>query len=72
MNQALTHSAQSGELLKCPHCSKAQESPVKDYVVPGRVGKSSTTKEQCEHCDAWFSIECTSPGSFIVAKTQAD
>lgn len=70
MSQTATFSAQCGELLKCPHCSKAQESPVEDYVVPGRVGHSSATKEQCEHCDEWFSIECAAPGCFTISKTQ--
>ncbi|HFS8928971.1 TPA: hypothetical protein ACH1VU_006247 [Pseudomonas aeruginosa] len=72
MNQSTPLTVPNGELLKCPHCSKAQESPVEDYVVPGRVGSSSATKEQCEHCDEWFTIECVAPGSFIVTKTQAD
>lgn len=71
MSQTATFSAQSGELLKCPHCLKNQESPVEDYVVSGRVGSSSATKDQCEHCDEWFSIECTAPGYFTVSKTQA-
>lgn len=47
-----------GAMLTCPHCAKAQESVVEDYVVPGRVGAGSATIEQCEHCDDEFEVMC--------------
>lgn len=67
MNQGQDEQYRVGsEILKCPHCGEAQEDTVDDYVVPGRVGSSSATQEQCDHCDKWFEVECVASGQFTV------
>lgn len=50
----------AGEILKCPHCGKEEDSPVEDFVVQGqfaRVGPDSRVQDQCGWCDGAFAVE---------------
>lgn len=52
--------------LQCPHCKREQEAKVWEFVVPGRVGPTSATQDECEHCNAPFRVECIAPAEYEV------
>ncbi|MBI6883078.1 hypothetical protein [Pseudomonas putida] len=61
---------QAGTATICPHCKKAQEGAVEDYVVPGLIGAASSAKDQCEHCYKPFTVRCVAPNRFVVSKAR--
>jgi hypothetical protein len=59
----------TGQILKCPHCGKPEESPVEDYVVQGRfaqLGPESRVEDQCGWCDGHFSVERVDQDTYCV------
>lgn len=56
-----------GDLVKCPHCGKAQEEPVQEFVIPGRIGEASVSNNECIWCDRAFSVEKVSAAEFLVS-----
>lgn len=42
--------------FNCPHCNKAQEGTIGDYVISYRSGTNSIATTECGWCDAEFSV----------------
>lgn len=55
-----------GATLHCPACGKPQEGKVEDFVVPGRIGSSSEAEDECDGCNAAFSVTCVAVDQFEV------
>jgi hypothetical protein len=61
----------TGEILKCPHCGKEEDSPVEDFVVQGplaRIGPTSRVEDQCGWCDGAFAVERVNQDTYLVEK----
>lgn len=57
----------TGAIVHCPHCGKAQEDLVEDFVVPGCSGPSSVQRHDCNDCYRPFTVGHVGEGTYSVA-----
>ena len=57
--------------INCPHCGEPV-GHVGDFVIPGRIGPSSVSREysDCGDCDGIFSVEKTSATEYTLTPVQ--
>ena len=55
--------------FNCPHCDAKQDDLLEDWVVPGRTGPASRTREKCYNCGKVFVVEYTG-NEFTVEKAR--
>lgn len=57
----------------CPHCRKdpsgGDNAPIKDFVVPGRVGDESAAEDRCYDCNKPFIAMKNPSGTFSMLKS---
>ena len=60
-----------GQVPTCPHCAKALEDPIEDYVVPNRIGPASRFKGDCGWCCGEFYVERIDDSNFTLTPVGA-
>lgn len=58
---------QADDLVVCPHCGKANQDPVADWVIPLEVDEPSRCRSECEHCDGDIDVEYNGFGYLVSA-----